>query len=249
MTSLLNSTVVDHPNWETKHRFDLCKEHDKIFCRFTQNNYQKETFIREFNRMNIKYLHKITCIAFCSAGIEWSNTQRSTSVHYPWRKSTYLQERTRQLQPALRELDPHQPVSNISQYNSIIGNSCTSLSACASIAFIQYAYVFRAWNIFNLSSTTCQRLYITPTVDCKKNQVIDDHYACLTPQGIQHGFSQMVTHQVINLVQQGLNLVNRRESVALLMQTVFPNCLFALRSFFTKQCILLLWSFQNVNLE
>lgn len=42
-------------------------------------------------------------------GIEWSSTQRSTSVHYPWRKSTYLQERTRQLQPALRELDPHQP--------------------------------------------------------------------------------------------------------------------------------------------
>ncbi|KAK2559432.1 MYCBP-associated protein [Acropora cervicornis] len=41
--------------------------------------------------------------------IEWSSTQRSTSVHYPWRKSTYLQERTRQLQPALRELDPHQP--------------------------------------------------------------------------------------------------------------------------------------------
>ncbi|XP_078360278.1 MYCBP-associated protein-like [Oculina patagonica] len=42
-------------------------------------------------------------------GIEWSNTHRSASVHYPWQKSTYLQERTKQLQNVLHELDPHQP--------------------------------------------------------------------------------------------------------------------------------------------
>ena len=45
------------------------------------------------------------------SGIEWSNTHRSASVHYPWQKSTYLQERTTQLQNVLNELDPHQPVS------------------------------------------------------------------------------------------------------------------------------------------
>lgn len=47
----------------------------------------------------------------CFLGIEWSNTHRSVSVHYPWQKSSYLQERTTQLQNVLNELDPHQPVS------------------------------------------------------------------------------------------------------------------------------------------
>jgi len=42
-------------------------------------------------------------------GIEWSKTHRSASVHYPWQKSTYLQERTKQLQTILHELDPHEP--------------------------------------------------------------------------------------------------------------------------------------------
>lgn len=42
-------------------------------------------------------------------GIEWSSTHRSASVHYPWQKSTYLRDRTKQLQPVLCELDPHQP--------------------------------------------------------------------------------------------------------------------------------------------
>lgn len=42
-------------------------------------------------------------------GIEWSSTHRSASVHYPWQKSSYLQERTKQLQNVLRELDPQQP--------------------------------------------------------------------------------------------------------------------------------------------
>lgn len=42
-------------------------------------------------------------------GIEWSSTHRSASVHQPWQKSTYLRERTNQLQNVLHELDPHQP--------------------------------------------------------------------------------------------------------------------------------------------
>lgn len=34
--------------------------------------------------------------------------------------------------------------------------------------------------------------------------VIDDHNTSLTPQGIQQGDFQMVTHPVIKLLQQGL---------------------------------------------
>ena len=44
--------------------------------------------------------------------------------------------------------------------------------------------------------------------------MIDDHYASLTSQGVQHGkFSHMVTYPVINPVQQSFTLVNRREPV------------------------------------
>ena len=53
---------------------------------------------------------KIFNMFFFCVGIEWSNTHRSASVHCPWQKSTYLQERTKQLQTVLHELDPHQPV-------------------------------------------------------------------------------------------------------------------------------------------
>jgi len=42
-------------------------------------------------------------------GIEWSSTHRIATVHYPWQKSSYLQERTKQLQNVLHELDSHQP--------------------------------------------------------------------------------------------------------------------------------------------
>ena len=48
-------------------------------------------------------------VVFC-AGIEWSSTRRSASVHFPWGKSPYLLERTQQLQSVLQDLDPHKPV-------------------------------------------------------------------------------------------------------------------------------------------
>lgn len=56
----------------------------------------------------IEHIGKPICIKN-EMGIEWSNTHRSASVHYPWQKSTYLQERTTQLRTVLNELDPHQP--------------------------------------------------------------------------------------------------------------------------------------------
>ena len=44
------------------------------------------------------------------AGIEWSSTHRSTAVHYPWDKSNYLQNRSKQLSDVMKEIDPYQPV-------------------------------------------------------------------------------------------------------------------------------------------
>ena len=44
-------------------------------------------------------------------GMTWSETSRMANVHYPWLKSGYLQERKKQLQKVINELDPHSPVS------------------------------------------------------------------------------------------------------------------------------------------
>ncbi|KAJ7394063.1 hypothetical protein OS493_003736 [Desmophyllum pertusum] len=59
-------------------------------------------------RQQLKHIGKAIYIKN-EMGIEWANTHRSASVHYPWQKSTYLQDRTKQLQTVLHELDPHQP--------------------------------------------------------------------------------------------------------------------------------------------
>lgn len=41
-------------------------------------------------------------------GITWDPTY-TPEVHYPWKRSQYLQERRKQLQPIMDELSPHQP--------------------------------------------------------------------------------------------------------------------------------------------
>ena len=45
-------------------------------------------------------------------GTEWKETHRMSNIHYPWRKSGYFQDRKRQLQHVIDELDPHQPVNS-----------------------------------------------------------------------------------------------------------------------------------------
>ena len=48
-----------------------------------------------------------------SLGRHWGTPK--TQFHKPWHKTPYLQQRRQQLEPVMRELDPHNPVrkSNI----------------------------------------------------------------------------------------------------------------------------------------
>ena len=45
-----------------------------------------------------------------SVGIDWNETRRLASIHYPWLKSQYLQERKEKLKNVIEEMNPHQPV-------------------------------------------------------------------------------------------------------------------------------------------
>ena len=45
-------------------------------------------------------------------GWYWNPNHRAP-VHYPWHKSPYLEQRKKELQPIIDELDPHEPVSHL----------------------------------------------------------------------------------------------------------------------------------------
>jgi len=47
-----------------------------------------------------------------SVGIDWNETRRLASIHYPWLKSQYLQERKEKLKNVIEEMNPHQPYLN-----------------------------------------------------------------------------------------------------------------------------------------
>ena len=47
-------------------------------------------------------------------GINWKQTRRMANVHYPWWKSSYLQDRKAELNRVAEELDPHKPVGSLS---------------------------------------------------------------------------------------------------------------------------------------
>ena len=46
-------------------------------------------------------------------GVGWSDTEslRSTVVHFPWKKSKYLETRKEELKEVINELCPHKPVN------------------------------------------------------------------------------------------------------------------------------------------
>ena len=45
-------------------------------------------------------------------GTKWAHTRRMTNIHYPWWKSSYLEERKSHLEDVITELDPFTPVSS-----------------------------------------------------------------------------------------------------------------------------------------
>jgi len=56
----------------------------------------------------IEHIHRPTHIK-SEMGTMWGQTKRVQSVHYPWERSSYLEERKSQLEDIIQELDPYQP--------------------------------------------------------------------------------------------------------------------------------------------